>query len=140
MHWWLADNETHMVDPEAISLCLDTDGNVTETSGSNFIIVKDGAVITPSRRNILWGVSLMTVTDVCGTLGIPFIERDIQVYDVVNADEAMLPSTPYCLLPVTRINGLAIGKGSPGPIFNHLIDSWNGLVGMDIRKQITEAA
>ncbi len=40
MHQWLADQETHQVDPRAITLLLDLDGNVTETSGSNFAIVQ----------------------------------------------------------------------------------------------------
>ena len=40
---------------------------------------------------------------VAAQLGIPFVERDFQVYNVINADEAFTASTPYCLLPVTKI-------------------------------------
>jgi len=136
MHWWLADQETHLVDPKAVSLCLDLDGNVTETSGSNFLIVKEGTVISPSPRQILRGISIETVADLCGELGIPFVERDYQVYDVVNADEAMLATTPYCLAPATRINGLPIGDGEPGEIFRRLIEAWSARVGLDIVGQI----
>ena len=136
MHWWLADQETHLVDPRAVSLCLDLDGNVTETSGSNFLIVKDGAVISPSPRHILRGISIETVADLCGELGIPFVERDFQVYDVVNADEAILATTPYCLAPTTRINGLPIGDGKPGAIFARLMKAWSERVGLDIVGQI----
>ena len=57
MHWWLADQETHLVDPKAVSLCLDLNGNITETSGSNFLILQNGVLLTPSSRNILPGVS-----------------------------------------------------------------------------------
>ena len=139
MHWWLADQETHLVDPSAITLCLDLDGNVTETSGSNFLIVREGAVISPSPRNILKGISITTVAELCGELGIPYVERDFQVYDVVNADEAFLASTPYCLAPVTRINGLTIGEGRPGEIFGQLIEAWSKRVDLNIVKQITDA-
>jgi branched-chain amino acid aminotransferase len=137
MHWWLADQETHLVDPKAVSLCLDLDGNVTETSGSNFLIVKDGAIISPTRRNILWGISITTVADICQKLSIPFIERDFQVYDIINADEAFLASTPYCIAPVMRINGVTIGTGKPGEMFRRIIDEWSRLVNLDIVGQIT---
>jgi len=136
MHWWLADQETHLVDARAVSLCLDLEGNVTETSGSNFLIVRDGTVISPSPRNILRGISLMTVAELCEELGIGFVERDFQVYDVVNADEALLATTPYCLAPVTRINGLPIGMGKPGEMFTRLIRAWSERVGVDIVGQI----
>ena len=136
MHWWLADQETHLVDPRAVSLCLDLDGNITETSGANFLIVSDGAVICPSRRSILRGISLETLAEICGELRIPFIERDFQVYDVVNADEAFLTTTPYCMAPVTRINGLPIGDGLPGGLFAKLIAAWGERVGIDIAAQV----
>ena len=136
MHWWLADQETHLVDPKAVSLCLDLDGNITETSGSNFLIVSDGAVICPSPRGILRGISLETIAEICGELQIDFIERDFQVYDVVNADEAFLATTPYCMAPVTKINGLPIADGQPGPLFARLLAAWSERVGVDIEAQI----
>lgn len=137
LHWWIADQESHEVDPHAVSLLLDLDGNVTETGGSNFILARNGAVVSPHSRNILWGVSLMTVQDLCAELGIPFLTEDLQVHDVINADEAMLPSSPYCLAPVTRINGVTIGSGEPGgPIFRRLIAAWSDRVGVDILEQI----
>lgn len=138
MHWWLADQEAHLADPKAVALCLDMDGNITETGGSNFAIVRDGAVITPPRRQVLWGISLATVSDICGKLQLPFIEREIQVYDIVNADEAFMPTTPYCMAPVTRINGLPIGSGRPGPVFQKIIGEWSRMAGLDIVGQIMQ--
>ncbi len=140
IHWWLADHEARLADPKAVALCLDLDGNVTETSTANFLIVAGGAVSSPTPRNILWGVSLMTVQELCVELDIPFHVRDVQVHDAVNADEALLASTTYCLAPVTRINGIAIGEGRPGPIFRRLIDAWSARVGLDIVAQITRAS
>jgi len=137
LHWWIADQESHEVDPKAVSLLLDLDGNITETGGSNFIMVRRGTVISPQPRHILWGISLETVRELCGDLGIPFQTEDLQIYDVANADEAMLASTPYCLAPVTRINGLTIGQGTTdGPIFSRLIAAWGERVGVDLLQQI----
>ncbi|MBT3343506.1 MAG: branched-chain amino acid aminotransferase [Gemmatimonadetes bacterium] len=137
MHWWLADGETHQVDPLAVSLCLDLNGNVTETSGSNFLIVRDGTVVSPSSNHILPGISIQTVRELCADLGIDFAERDLQVYDVINADEAMLASTPYCLAPITKINGVSIGNGRRGPVFERLMAAWSQRVGLDVLAQLT---
>ncbi len=137
MHWWLVSKESELVDPRAIPLVLDLDGNVTETGGSNFLIAKDGTVISPSPRNILPGISLQTIRELCGEMDIPFVERDFQVHDVINADEAFLPTTPYCMAPVTKINGIEIGDGVPmGPLFRSLIDRWSERVGLNIVEQI----
>lgn len=139
MHWFLADGESHLVDPKAVTLLLDLDGNVTECSGSNFLIAKDGAVCSPTTRNILPGISRQVVMEMCADLAIPFVERDMQVHDVVNADEAFLSTTPYCLAPVTRINGIPIGSGKPGPMFRRLITRWSDLAGLDIVAQVLES-
>jgi branched-chain amino acid aminotransferase len=80
------------------------------------------------------------VIELAVKLGIGFVERDSQTYHAVNADEAFLTSTPYCLMPVTKINGLSIGDGKPGPIFRRLLDAWSELVGLDIERQIIEGA
>jgi branched-chain amino acid aminotransferase len=140
MHYYLADQEARLVDPQAAALLLDLDGNVTETSGANFLIVENGSIVSPTLRNILPGISRQTVIELAPELGIGFVERDIQVFNVVNADEAFTASTPYCLLPVTRINKLPIGDGKPGPVFRRLMNAWNKKVGLDVERQIVEGA
>lgn len=136
LHWWLADRQSQAVDPRAISLLLDLEGNVTECAGSNFVIVKDDVIITPTTRNILWGVSLQTVKELAQSVGLGFMEKDFQPYDVVNADEAWLTTTPYCLAPCTRINNIPIGDGRPGPRFRRMLEAWSNRVGMDVEAQI----
>jgi branched-subunit amino acid aminotransferase/4-amino-4-deoxychorismate lyase len=140
MHYYLADQEARAGDPEAVALLLDLDGNVTETSGANFLIVEKGAIVSPTLRNTLPGVSRMTVIELAADLGIPFVERDFQVYNVMNAEEAFLASTPFCVMPVSHINGAAIGMGAPGPIVKRLLSAWSDLVGVDISKQIADGA
>jgi len=139
MHWWLADQETHLVDPKAVSLCLDLNGNITETSGSNFLILQNGVLLTPSSRNILPGVSSNFVRELSEELGLAYLEKDFQVYDVINAEEAFLTSTPYCIAPVTQINGIPINSGKIGSVFHKLIDLWSKKVGVDIKAQILDS-
>jgi branched-subunit amino acid aminotransferase/4-amino-4-deoxychorismate lyase len=140
MHYYLADKEAQLVDPEASALLLDLHGNVTETSGANFQIVDKGTIVSPTLANTLPGVSRQMVIELAEKLGIPFVERDIQVHSVMNADEAFLSSTPFCLMPVTRINGVPIADGKPGPMFRRLIEAWGKEVGLDIEKQVLEGA
>lgn len=136
LHLYLANQQTHNVDPDAITLLLDLDGNVTECGGSNFVIVKGDTIYSPTSRNILQGISLQTVRELAAKIGMKFVEKDLQPYDVANADEAWLPTTPYCLAPCTRINTTPIGTGKPGPWHAKMIVAWSDLVGLDIAQQI----
>jgi branched-subunit amino acid aminotransferase/4-amino-4-deoxychorismate lyase len=136
MHFYLAEKEAQMVDPEASALLLDLDGNLTETNAANFLLVERGTIVSPTTINTLPGISRDTVIGLAGKLGIPFSERSLQVFNAINADEAFVSSTPYCLMPVTKINRLPIGDGKPGPVFRRLIQAWSLEVGLDIEKQI----
>ncbi len=139
LHMWIGEQEIKQSDPGAMALYLDIEGNVTETGGSNFVIYSEGKVISPRRPNILWGISLTVLTEILEEMGIPFEERDLQTYDVVNADEAWIPTTPYCLGPVVRLNGVPIGDGKPGPMWRRILDHWSGIVGKDVYAETAEA-
>ncbi len=138
LHMWIGEQEVRTGDSNAMPLYLDIHGNITETGGSNFVIFRDGEVVSPRRANILWGISLTVLTEILEEMGVPFVEQDIQSYDVVNADEAWLPTTPYCLGPVVRFNGEPIGEGRPGPMWRRVIERWSEIVGKDIYREITE--
>jgi branched-chain amino acid aminotransferase len=140
MHYYLADQQARLVDRDAAALLLDLEGNVTETGAANFLIVEDGTIVSPSLRNTLPGVSRATVIELAAKLGIPFAVRDFQVFDAVNADEAFLASTPYCLMSVTKINGTQIGTGRPGAIYARLAQAWSERVGLDIVQQVVAGA
>ena len=68
-------------------------------------------------------------------LGIDVREARLQVYDFYTADEVFFTSTPYCIMPATRFNGLAIGDGRVGPVTQRLLAAWSALVGVDIVAQ-----
>ena len=138
IHYLMANIEASQVAGDNNwALMLDPDGFIAEGTGDNFFIIKDGAVITPEGRNILRGVSRAYVMEeLCVQLGIPIIEKNIETYDVHTADEAFMTGTPFCMLPVTALNGSAIGDGKVGEVFSRLIEQWGQNTGVDIRKQI----
>jgi branched-chain amino acid aminotransferase len=116
---------------------LDPDGFVAEGSGVNFFMVKDGRLLTPEGRNVLRGISREYVmTELAPQLGIECVEANLDRYDVVNADEAFMTGTPFCLLPVTSLDHDAIGDGKPGRVTAALLEAWSGNVGVDIVGQI----
>lgn len=119
------------------ALLLDPDGFIAEGTGDNFFIIKDRAIISPEGRNILRGVSRDYVMNELGPkLGMAVIEKNIEAYDVFTADEAFMTGTPFCMLPVTSLNGSDIGDGKVGPQYTGILDAWSESVGIDIRGQI----
>jgi branched-chain amino acid aminotransferase len=119
------------------ALLLDTDGFITEGTGDNFFIVKNGIIYTPEGRNILRGISRQYIIDELGPeLGIKVIEKNLEPYDVYTADEAFMTGTPFCMLPVTSLNGISIGNGEVGAVFKKILNKWSLNVNVDIEKQI----
>jgi branched-chain amino acid aminotransferase len=135
MAYTLAEIEVKLVDPRAQGILLDIDGNIAENKGGNFFIVADGVLKTPTTRNALAGISRATVLELAAQLDIPARETDLQPYDVYTADEAFFTSTPYCIMPATRFNGLPVGDGKVGAITKRLLAGWSELVGVDIVAQ-----
>lgn len=139
IHYLMANIEVSMVEGDNNwALLLDTDNFIAEGTGDNFFMVKNGIVITPEPRNVLRGISRAYIMELCEKLNIPCIEKNIDVYDVVNADEAFMSGTPFCMLPVTSINGQTIGDGKMGKITSCLLETWGNNVGIDIIMQIKE--
>ncbi|NYT04810.1 MAG: branched-chain amino acid aminotransferase [Methanomicrobiales archaeon] len=119
------------------ALLLDPDGFVAEGTGDNFFIVKDGALYTPEPRNILRGISRQyIIEELAPALGIPCREQNLELYDVMTADEAFFTGTPFCIMPATQINSTDIGSGSMGEITRTLLRRWGENVGVDIIAQI----
>ena len=138
LHMQVGGGIVGALDPTAMPIYMDQFGNITETGGSNFVIYKDGVVYSPKRRNILWGISLQTTKELVEAMGIPFVEEDIMIYDVVNADEAWITTTPYCLAPVTKFNGQPIGDGT-NPLFHTILKAWGNMVGKDLWDEIVNS-
>jgi branched-chain amino acid aminotransferase len=118
------------------ALLLDPDGFITEGTGDNFFIIKDKKIITPEGRNILRGISRDYIFELSAQLDIDCEERNIEPYDVYNADEAFMTGTPFCLLPTVSLNGIKIGNGKMGEVTKNLLRKWSDNVGLDIESQI----
>mgnify|MGYP003147572755 CR=1 FL=1 len=117
------------------AMLIDPDGFIAEGTGDNIFIVKDGVVITPEGRNILRGISRDYVFEVCSQLGIECVEKNIEPYDLMTADECFVTATPFCVLPVMRYNGKDVGNGKYGKITKQILSQWSENVGLDIEKQ-----
>lgn len=135
LFYTIADSEARLVDPDAQCVILDTEGYVAENKGGNLFAVIDGRLLTPTTENCLAGVSRQTVLELADQLGIPARETRLQMYDLYSADELFFTSTPYCIMPATRFNGLPVGNGRVGTITQQLLTGWSAAVRLDIVAQ-----
>jgi branched-chain amino acid aminotransferase len=135
MHYTLAEVEVKLVDKKAQSVLLDIHGNVSENKGGNVFLVSDGVLKTPSTSNCLAGVSRATVLELARQLNIVCEETSLQPYDLYTADEVFFTSTPYCIMPATKFNGLVVGDGEVGAVTRKILTAWSDLVGVDIQEQ-----
>lgn len=97
-------------------------GIVSESSRSNFFIVKDGTVITPDK-DILLGITRKHVLKLIDKVEI----RPVTLEESLAADEAFITSTTKILLPVTQIDDHLIGNGKPGPVSMGILEKFKAL-------------
>ena len=135
-----ADLQVGRMEEGAMALLTDERGFVTEGTGNNFFMVKDGQVLTPRPHDILRGISRGVCMELAEKLGRPVVEADLEPYDVRGAEEAWFTSTTICMLPVTRFDFRPVGDGRPGPVYRQLLDAWSTEVGVDIAGQAREYA
>jgi branched-chain amino acid aminotransferase len=97
------------------AILLDQHGHVSEGSGENVFVVRDGVLATPGHSNaILDGITRASVMQIAGDLGYKVEERDIARAELYLADEVFLTGTAAELVPVREIDDHAIGE--PGEI------------------------
>ena len=135
MFYTMAEQEVKLVDPDAQSVILDTDGYVSENKGGNIFVVSNGVLKTPTSENGLAGITRETTLEIAQSLGIPTTETRLLPYDLYTADEIFFTSTPYCLMPATKFNGLPVGNGTVGPVSKQILQGWADLTGVDVVSQ-----
>jgi D-alanine transaminase len=102
------------------------DGFVTEGTHTNVCAVFDGCVWThPADETILDGITREVVKEICGRLGVPFVERPFSEERFRLADEAFLLGTTTEIMPVTRIDDARIGNDTPGQLTRRLQDAFS---------------
>lgn len=101
----------------------DGDGNVTEGSGYNVFLVKDGALSTPSR-GVLEGVTRRTVLDIARAKGWTTNVEHVPVDALYRADELFICSTAGGIMPITELDGAAVGGGQVGPVTREVWETY----------------
>jgi D-alanine transaminase len=102
---------------------------LTEASGSNVWIVKDGALLGPPKsEHVLEGIRVELLHELCEEEGIAYNLKPISEAEVRVADEVLLTSATKEVLPVTKIDGEAVGhgalRGKPGPVYARLYEAY----------------
>ena len=105
------------------------DGFLTEGSSSNVWVVHEGAVLGPPKsEHVLEGIRYELIRELCEEEGIAYNLRPIPEAEVLAADELMLSSATKELLPVTTLDGDAVGHGAlhgkPGPVYARLHEAY----------------
>jgi branched-chain amino acid aminotransferase len=114
------------------AVMLNNHGYVTECTGDNLFIVRNGRVATPPlHAGILEGITRNLVADLARDAGYPVDETDLTRHDLYIADECFLTGTAAEVIPVTRIDARPIGEGRPGPVTRQLITAFRELVARD---------
>ncbi|WP_348648791.1 aminotransferase class IV [Rhizobium sp. SEMIA 4085] len=103
------------------ALIMDTNGNIAEGPGFNVFTVKDGKLKTPAF-GVLPGITRQTVFDLCRQTELGVTAADLTRDELKQADEVFITSTAGGIMPVTQVDGLAIGDGRVGDLTRQLMD------------------
>ncbi|MCA1917631.1 branched-chain-amino-acid transaminase [Methanospirillum hungatei] len=110
------------------AIFFDTNGYVSEGSGDNIFVIKNGVIITPPTLNNLRGITRMVALEIATSLGITVHERNMGYYDLYCADEVFVTGTAAEIAPITWIDGRTIGTGKPGSITRQCMEQFKIVV------------
>jgi branched-chain amino acid aminotransferase len=104
------------------AIMLNDDGHVSEGSGENLVIVRNGKLITPAPSdNVLEGITLESIFTLAREeCGLEVVERTIDRSELYIADECFLTGTAAHLSPVVEVDRRAVGTGKTGPLTKKL--------------------
>ena len=102
------------------AIMLDGNGYVTECTGDNIFIIKDGALSTPVHGR-LKGITRQAVIELAQKNKIPVYERTFTRHEIFNAHECFLTGTAAEIIPVVKLDGRSISSGKPGELTLKLI-------------------
>lgn len=111
------------------ALFLDGNGDVSEGTGENIFLVKDGVISTPtSASDILNGITRQTVINLIKDNDLPFVERTIQRAELYTCDEAFFTGTAAEIAPILSIDRKPVGTGRLGPTTLRLAKEYEHVV------------
>jgi len=102
------------------AMLLDDHGFVAEGSGENIFIVRDGVLYTPDTSSALEGITRDTLMELAADEGLTVREKRISRDEVYLADEAFFTGTAAEVTPIREVDDRPIGKGTRGPVTEHL--------------------
>ena len=105
------------------------DGALTEGSSTTVHVVKDGVIHTPpNSHQILPGTTRDVVTELAARLNVRCESARVPEAHLRAADEIWLAFSTRGILPVTSLDGAAVGSGRPGPLFKRIHEAFEGYV------------
>ncbi len=111
---------------------LSPSGYVTECTGENIFLVKGRRLVTPPPFiGVLRGITRQTVMDLARRHQVDVREELLTRHELFNADEVFLTGTAAEIVPVVKIDGRVIGKGSPGALTKTLQQDFRQLTKTD---------
>jgi branched-chain amino acid aminotransferase len=106
-----------LADGYSEGIALDVNGNVSEGSGQNIFIVRDGTIFTPPiSASILGGITRDSIITLARDLGYTVVETDLPREALYIADEVFVVGTAAEVTPIRSIDRITIGPGRRGPI------------------------
>jgi branched-chain amino acid aminotransferase len=117
-------------------IALDANGYVSEGSGENLFMVRDGVIVTPPlAASILEGVTRRCVVTLAKGLGYEMSEAFIPREALYMADEVFFTGTAAEITPIRSIDGISIGTGSRGPVTKHLQEAFFGITSGELEDR-----
>ena len=112
------------------TLLLNQRGTVAEAPGSCVMMARDGELVTPpGTSGVLEGITVATVAQLAAArLGVRLARREIDRTELYVADEIFLCGTMSELLPVTSVDHVPVGSGTPGPLTRRLQELYDEVV------------
>jgi branched-chain amino acid aminotransferase len=111
-------------------IALDATGYVSEGSGENIFVVRDGKIHTPPLgASVLPGITRDSILKLAARLNIPLVETIIPREMLYIADEVFFSGTAAEITPIRSIDKITIGKGKRGPIAEALQHEFFGIIG-----------
>lgn len=114
------------------AILLDARGFVSEGSGENIFLVKNGVIYTPPpEASILVGITRNSVITIAQNEGFEVVERNIVRSELYLADEVFFTGTAAEVVPVREIDRRVIGSGKPGPVTRRIQEVFFSVVSGD---------
>ena len=109
------------VDAGGVETILFRDGYMTEGAASNIFAMKAGVMLAPPKNHLMLpGITYDVVLELAAAHGLPCEVRDVSEDETRAADELWMTSSTKEVLPITLLDGRAIGTGQPGPAFRNM--------------------